>query len=121
MLIKDLHLTECEVRANNSAKFGLGGTDLNDESNDQSSTARQEQMLRLHGEICDINEVARILKFPSAQALQKAMKRSKSPIPLVKLPNRRGLFASTRTLARYLDTHFAEETDAPQLRRRAKR
>ena len=78
-------------------------------------------MLRLHGEICDINEVARILKFPSRQALQKAMKRSKSPIPLVKLPNRRGLFASTRTLARYLDTHFADDSDAPRPKGRSKR
>lgn len=66
-------------------------------------------MLRLHGEICDINEAAKILKYPSAQALQKAMKRAKAPVPLVKLPNRRGLFASTRALARFLDTHFLDE------------
>jgi hypothetical protein len=78
-------------------------------------------MLRLHGEICDVNEAAKILKYPSAQALQKAVKRAKAPIPLVKLPNRRGLFASTRALARYLDTHFLDEEAQLQPKGRARR
>ena len=81
---------------------------MTDESPDPDSSPRQEQMLRLHGEVCDINEAARILKYPSAQALQKAMKRAKAPVRLVKMPNRRGLFASTRALARYLDDLFLE-------------
>lgn len=82
---------------------------MTDESHDPESSPRQEQMLRLHGEVCDINEAARILKYPSAQALQKAMKRAKAPVLLVKMPNRRGLFASTRALARYLDALFMDD------------
>lgn len=97
------------------------GLALDDELKDPSSSARQEQMLRLHGEICDVNEAARILKYPSAQALQKAMKRAKAPVPLVRLPNRRGLFASTRALARYLDAHFLDEDVRPQAKGRARR
>lgn len=78
-------------------------------------------MLRLHGELCDVNEVAKILKYPSTQALQKAMKRAKAPVPLVKIPNRRGLFASTRALARYLDNLFLDEVAPSQAKGRAKR
>jgi len=97
------------------------GLALDDELKDPSSSARQEQMLRLHGEICDANEAAKILKYPSAQALQKAMKRAKAPVPLIKLPNRRGLFASTRALARFLDAHFLDEETQSQPKGRAKR
>ena len=78
-------------------------------------------MLRLHGEVCDINEAARILKYSSAQALQKAMKRAKAPVRLVKMPNRRGLFASTRALARYLDALFMEDQEPSKPTGRARR
>jgi hypothetical protein len=105
----DLHLTEIGPGGINTAKSRQSRTALTDESHDHESSPRQEQMLRLHGEVCDINEAARILKYPSAQALQKAMRRAKAPVRLVKMPNRRGLFASTRALARYLDALFMED------------
>jgi hypothetical protein len=78
-------------------------------------------MLQLHGEVCDVHEVAKILKYPSAQALRRALSRSKAPIRLVKLPNRRGLFASTRDLARYLDNVFTEGSSRTKPLRRASR
>jgi hypothetical protein len=78
-------------------------------------------MLHLHGEVCDVHEVAKILKYPSAQALRRALSRSKAPIQLIKLPNRRGLFASTRALARYLDAHFLDAQGVATPGRRPKR
>jgi hypothetical protein len=56
--------------------------------------------------MCDVEEAAQILKYPSAHALKRALSRAKAPVHLVKLPHRRGLFASTRAIARYLDEHF---------------
>ncbi len=78
-------------------------------------------MLQLHGEMCDMREVAKILKYPSAQALRRALSRSKAPIRLFKLPNRRGLFASTRVLARYLDGVMAEVESRDKSQRRTSR
>ena len=78
-------------------------------------------MLQLHGEMCDMHEVAKILKYPTAQALRRALSRSKAPIELFKLPNRRGLFASTRILARYLDAVMAEVESRNKPKRRVSR
>jgi hypothetical protein len=72
----------------------------------QHPSPREQRLLQLHGEVCGVEEAAQILKYPSAHALRRALSRSKAPIQLVKLPHRRGLFASTRAIARYLDEHL---------------
>ena len=82
-----------------------------DEITHSPASAREQRLLQLHGEVCDVEEAARILKYPSAHALRRALSRSKAPIHLVKLPHRRGLFASTRAIARYLDEQL-EMADA---------
>jgi hypothetical protein len=83
------------------------------------TSEREQRLLQQHGEVCDVDEAARILKYPSAHALRRALARSQAPIRLIRLPHRRGLFASTRAIARYLDQHLDDGEAQPQPPRRS--
>jgi hypothetical protein len=86
----------------------------------RNASVREQHLLLQHGEVCDVAEAARILKYPSVHALRRALSRSKAPIRLIKLPYRRGLFASTRAIARYLDAHLDDGEAPPTAHRRSK-
>ena len=65
--------------------------------------SRESALVRRYGELLRPSELAFELKYPSAGALLKSHERGRLPIPLIRVPGRRGLFASTRALARLIN------------------
>lgn len=64
---------------------------------------RQSSLLTRYGEMLTLDELAAVLKYPSRQALHQAQRRGRLPVNLIRLPKRRGWFASTREIAKFLD------------------
>jgi hypothetical protein len=48
-------------------------------------------------------ELSEVLRYSSVAALRKARQRGHLPIKMIKLPHRRGWFATTLSVAQYLD------------------
>jgi hypothetical protein len=65
--------------------------------------SRESALVGRYGELLRPSELAFELKYPSAGALLKSHERGRLPIPLIRVPGRRGLFASTRALARLIN------------------
>jgi len=55
-----------------------------------------------YGQLLTLEEVAEVLRYPSAQAARKAHNRGQLPIRMFRIGPRRGLFASAGALADYL-------------------
>ena len=72
-------------------------------SGNETIGGRKERLFSRYGELVSAAELARLLKFPTADALRKAHERGQLPISVVRMPGRRGLFASTWSVARFLD------------------
>ena len=76
-------------------------------------TPRSESTLvARYGPLMTLRDVAEILRYPSLPAARKARLRGKFPVQLVKLPNRRGWWATTRAVADYLESIGTEKDDA---------
>ena len=58
-------------------------------------------MLR-YGPLLTTQEVAEVLRYRSPQAVLKARMRGSLPVPMTRLPSRRGWFMSSHGLAKYL-------------------
>jgi hypothetical protein len=65
---------------------------------------RVQRLVSEYGELCDMRNVARLLCYPSHQALLRAHQTNRLPITLIRLPRRKGLFAATEQIAQYLDS-----------------
>lgn len=59
--------------------------------------------------ILSAGEAARLMGFPSSEALTKARQSGRLPIPMFQIPGRRGWFAATHLVKAWL-----EQTLAPQ-------
>ena len=68
---------------------------------DDSPTLRV--LMEAHGMILSASATARVLGFSSTDALRLARSRGRLPIPMFQVDGRRGWFASTRDVARWLD------------------
>lgn len=66
------------------------------------------EMLRLHGPLIGGDALRQALGFPSADAFRQALHRNKLPIAVFALPYRRGKFALTQEVVRWL-MHMREE------------
>lgn len=65
-----------------------------------------QRELRIHaeyGELLSVADLARLLKYPSPQALRKARIRGALRLPMLQMPGRRGWFATAQAVAAYLD------------------
>lgn len=79
---------------------------------------REAALIERYGEVCTLDEVAAILKYPSGVAVRRAHALKRLPLPLTRFTGRRGLFALTRDIARLLDAQerpFALQS-APEVR-----
>lgn len=65
--------------------------------------SREEDLRQRYGEILTTEEIAEILRYPSSAAVIKAHSRGALPVPLAKLPGRRGWFGNARCVAACLD------------------
>lgn len=59
-------------------------------------------LMREYGVLLSVEEVAKVLRYPNAEAARRAHYRGKLPVPLKKLPGRRILFATATDVARAL-------------------
>jgi hypothetical protein len=76
---------------------------------DSGTETRCSALIQRYGELLSLEEVAFELKMPSAESVRKAHERGRLPIPLVRLPGRRGYFALTRAVADLLDAADAAQ------------
>lgn len=62
-----------------------------------------EWLLREHGPLLDAAGTAKALGFRSVDALRQARQRGRLPITMFRLPDRRGWFAATLTVAAWIE------------------
>jgi len=65
-----------------------------------------------YGSVLTLAEIARVFRYPTTQAAQKANARGKLPVVLSKMPHRRKWFASARSVAEALARLEVKETAA---------
>jgi hypothetical protein len=61
-------------------------------------------LLREYGGVLDTAATARVMGYPSADALREARLQKRLPIEMFRLPHRRGWFASAESVARWLSS-----------------
>lgn len=64
-----------------------------------------------YGELLALAEVALVLRLSSLDAARKARSQGRLPFPMFKVPHRRGWFAATADVARYLAQPLAREAN----------
>lgn len=62
----------------------------------------QTAILATYGAVLDSAALARVLGFPSSEAVRSARRRGTLPIHMFRLPNRKGWFASSVDVATWL-------------------
>ena len=73
---------------------------------------RVHRLFAKYGELMSLKELAVELKYSSTQAVLDANRKKLLPVSLTKMPNRRSLFAQTRSVVEFLDAAFPEEKRA---------
>ena len=68
------------------------------------TTSRERQLREQYGELLSTADLARVLRYGTAQAVRKARLRGVLPIPMQSIPGRRGWYATARAVAVYLDS-----------------
>jgi hypothetical protein len=98
----------CSARVRiHNMDFLTTGHDMNTTEQDESTQAEflddlTSQLIERHGAVLGSRALARELGYPSASAFQQALVRNTVPFTVFKLPNRRGHFALTIEVARWL-------------------
>jgi hypothetical protein len=80
--------------------------------NDRDAADLERRLLREHGELIGGTALARGLGYRTARAFQVAVQRERMPIETFTLTGRRGRFARTFELARWLASRGAAEPAA---------
>lgn len=86
-----------------STSVDTSAAPIGSETDPGIALSRESALVGRYGELLRPSELAFELKYPSAGALLKSHERGRLPIPLIRVPGRRGLFASTRALARLIN------------------
>jgi len=58
-----------------------------------------KQLVHDYGMVMTVDELARVLKYPSSNAVRQAHAAGRLPVPLQRFPGRRALFAPTHKVA----------------------
>lgn len=81
-------------------------------------SALRQDLLTRYGALLTSEEVARVLRFKSKDALMKARRRDALPIALFSIPGRKGLFATSADVASWVESlgasHPAAEKTATE-------
>lgn len=67
---------------------------------------------RLYGPLMHTSDLQQALRYRSADALRVARASGRLTIPMFSLPGRRGLFARTEDVARWLDEAVSEREES---------
>ena len=62
----------------------------------------EQLLLREYGALVDSSATAHLLGYRTSAALSKARQRGRLPVPMQTIPGRRGWFATTADIARWL-------------------
>jgi len=70
---------------------------------DQDDSEKSAYLLhQIYGELLTFEDVAKILKFPSGNAVRKAIARGTLELQIIKIKNRRKAFVKTSVMIQYL-------------------
>ena len=75
--------------------------------------AIESSLRERYGELIGLSDLAELFHFPTVEAVRKARLRGRLPISVAQLPNRRGWFASPRSVAEMLATTKSEKEILP--------
>jgi hypothetical protein len=70
---------------------------------DQDSRERELELITRYGDLLNLSDIAKVLRYPSTHAVRMAHLRHALPFNLVRIPNRRGWFATARAVAAALN------------------
>ncbi|AOL19972.1 hypothetical protein ABQ013_15000 [Xanthomonas citri pv. malvacearum] len=79
-----------------------------------TTTLRELQLTAQFGGLLSTSDIAQLLRYRTPQAVRKARIRGALTIPMQQLPNRRGLYATARAVAVYLEELASNTTSVPQ-------
>lgn len=71
---------------------------------EQSAQRIEDELREDFGALLTQTDLARLLRYPTVQAVRKARARGNLAIPMFQLPMRRGWFATARAVAEFLAT-----------------
>jgi hypothetical protein len=76
----------------------------------------EAELSRRYGALLNQADLAILLRYPSVQAIQKARARGDLGIPMIKIPPRRGWYATARAVAEFLAgiERFSSHSGAPR-------
>lgn len=72
----------------------------------------ERELAERYGSLMPLKDVTEVLRYPSVHAARQARRRGKFPVQLIRIPNRRGWWASTRSVAEYLDALLEGQSKA---------
>lgn len=72
-----------------------------------------DELVRRYGLLLSTSDLAKVLGYPSANAYCQAVVRGTVPVPLIRIPNRRGKFALARDVAVWLSQQRQIATSLP--------
>lgn len=75
---------------------------LQQQARDHRIQALEANLVLRDGPLLTTQEVAEVLRYQSPQAVLKARTRGNLPVPMTRLPSRRGWFMSSHGLAKFL-------------------
>lgn len=64
---------------------------------------REAAIRKEYGELLSLTNLAKVLNYPSIQAVQKARLRGRLGLPVLQVPGRRGWFATAKAVGEYLN------------------
>lgn len=68
----------------------------------------EAMLLHEYGALLNTTQIAHVLGYRSASALEKARQRGRLPVQTVKIPGRRGWYASSSQIADWLANTFPD-------------
>jgi hypothetical protein len=84
----------------------MTGVDLQDDQPellaDALARALNDDLVRQFGPMLESAELISVFRYPSADAYRQAVTRGTVPVPLFRIPHRRGSFALARDVATWL-------------------
>jgi len=77
-------------------------TEFSELINDALARELNDELVRHYGPLLSSADLIKVLNYPSANAYCQAAVRGTMPVPLLRIPNRRGKFALARDVAIWL-------------------
>lgn len=77
-------------------------------------TLREFQLTAQFGALLSTSDIAQVLRYRTPQAVRKARLRGALTIPMQRLPGRRGLYATAKAVAAYLEDLNSATNSLPE-------